>query len=52
MSALAVSTLVNSAKVDDRRCCQPREAAPEVPGKLDIRRKGSVKPDGQQTLGL
>ena len=50
MSALAVSSLVNSARIDDPRCCQPGESLPEAPEKLKISRRAS-KPD-QQTLGL
>jgi len=50
MSALAVSTLVNSARVDDPRCCQAGDVAP-VPQKLKITRRES-EPDQQLTLGL
>ena len=51
MSALAVSPLVNSARLDDPQCCQSVES-PEAPEKLRIVRKEPLKPDGQQTLGL
>jgi hypothetical protein len=38
MSVVAVSPLVNSAPVDDPRCCEPMESA-EVPEKLKITRR-------------
>jgi len=50
MAAVAVSPLVNSARVDDPRCCEA--AAPEVPQKLKITRKETGTPDGQETLGI
>jgi len=49
MSSLAVLPLVNSARVDDPRCCQPVELS-KVPEKLGIKRR-EAEPD-QQTLGL
>ncbi len=50
MISLAVSPLVNSARVDDARCCEPSESAPEVSPKLDVTRREFGKPDGQQDL--
>ena len=50
MSALAVSPLVNSARVDDPRCCQPGASVPQVFEKLKIKRRESGL--DQQTLGL
>ena len=51
MSALAVSPLVNSARLDDPRCCEAGNMAP-APQKLKITRREPVQPDEQQTLGL
>ena len=49
MSALAVSPLVNTAKIDDPRCCEP----PDLPARsLTIKRKAPANPDGQQTFGF
>jgi putative SOS response-associated peptidase YedK len=50
MSALAVSTLVNSARIDTPACCDPAGAPP--PPKLTIRRKKPSPPDSQQTFGF
>jgi len=50
MSAVAVSPLVNSARVDDPRCCQPGDPATEDLQKLKITRR-EPRAD-QQTLGL
>jgi len=49
MSALAVSPVVNSARVDDPRCCEPVESS-EGLQKLEITRQ-QPRTD-QQTLGL
>jgi len=43
MIALPVSPLVNSAKIDDPRCCEPADAPPPSP---------PAKPDTQQTFGF
>jgi len=51
MSALAVSALVNSGRVDDPRCCEAGDPAPEVREKLEIRRREPT-PDQQQTPGF
>jgi len=50
MSALAVSPLVNSARVDDPRCCEVGESAPVPLENLDITRRESKKQDEQQAL--
>ena len=47
MSVVAISPLINSARVDDPRCCLPGES-PAVSEKLKITRRES-EPD-QQTL--
>ena len=52
MAVVAVSPLVNSARVDDPRCCEAAASAPEAPQKLKITREGPGKPDGQETLGI
>ncbi len=51
MSALAVSPLVNSGRVDDRRCCEAGDVAP-VPQKLKIMRREPMPLDQQQMLGF
>ena len=51
MSVVAVSPLVNSARVDDPRCCEAGESAPVPSQKLKITRREPMKPD-QQTLGV
>ena len=51
MSVVAVSPLINSAKVEDPRCCEPGDPQPEVPAKLKITRREGVDVD-QQTLGF
>ena len=48
MSALAVSTLVNSARMDDEKCCEPEL----VQQKLVITRAVRDDSMGQQTLGF
>ncbi|HEX4083316.1 MAG TPA: SOS response-associated peptidase [Chthoniobacteraceae bacterium] len=51
MSAVEVPALVNSAAVDDPRCCEP--AAPGAPPpKLKIARKPPLPPDPQQSFGF
>jgi len=48
MTSLAVSPVVNSARVDDPRCCEPGESS-EDPEKLKITRR---EPEtDQQTWG-
>jgi hypothetical protein len=51
MSAMAVSPLVNSARVEDPRCCEAGDTA-SAPQKLKLRRREPIQPDQQQTLGL
>ena len=46
MSAVAVSPIVNSAKVDDSRCSEPDRSA----AKLAIARKEPANEDGRQTF--
>jgi len=49
MSELAVSPVVNSARVEYPRCCLPVES-PEVSGKLKITHQAAEL--DQQTLGF
>ena len=51
MSALAVSALVNSGRLDDPRCCEAGDMAP-ASQKLKLRRREPMQPDQQRTLGL
>jgi putative SOS response-associated peptidase YedK len=51
MTALPVSRLVNSARVDDSRCCDP-VAPGQPPATVKIRRKEAAEPDAQQTFGF
>jgi putative SOS response-associated peptidase YedK len=48
MSALAVSSIVNNARVDDFRCCEAWDCQ-EVPQRLVVTRGSTA---GQQTLGF
>jgi len=50
MTSLAVSPLVNSARVDDPRCCLPGDSVMVEPPKLEITRQ-QPRTD-QQTLGF
>jgi hypothetical protein len=50
MSALAVSPLINSGRVDDPRRCEPGDMLPEAPEKIEITRQ-KPEPD-QQMLGF
>jgi len=52
MSALEVSSLVNSGRVDDARCCEPADSVPIDPPPLKVTRKPMVKPDDQQMFGF
>jgi putative SOS response-associated peptidase YedK len=53
MAALEVSPLVNSASIDDPRCCEPGATrGAEAPRKLRIARDEPPKPGGQQTFGF
>jgi hypothetical protein len=46
MSAMAVSPLANSARVDDPQCCEPGMSAVPQP-RLKITRSEPKKPNGQ-----
>jgi putative SOS response-associated peptidase YedK len=50
MSALEVSPLVNSGRVDDPRCCEPAGSVDVPP--LKITRKEPVKQEDQATFGF
>jgi putative SOS response-associated peptidase YedK len=50
MSALEVSPLVNSAGIDDPRCCEPGGPAQVNAPPLKISRKPPAAPDTQQTF--
>ena len=53
ITALEVSPLVNSARLDDPRCCLACDLVEaEVPKKLWIKRNEAVKQDAQQTFGF
>jgi len=52
MSAVEVSPLVNTGRVDDARCCEPADSAPVDVPPLKIARKEPVKPDDQPTFGF
>ena len=53
MSALPVSPLVNSAKVDDPKCCEGWDSARiDIPSKVKMMRKEPAKTDSQQTFGF
>ena len=47
MAAVEVSPLVNSARVDDPRCCEPLGVPP-----LKMVRNEPMKQEDQQTLGF
>ncbi len=51
MSAVAVSPLVNSGRIDDARCCEPAGSG-EAPRRVTISRKGPATADGQGTFGF
>jgi len=52
MSALEVSPLVNSGRVDDARCCEPAGSVVIDAPPLKIKRKAPVVQDDQQTFGF
>lgn len=48
---MAVSLLVNRARVDDPKCCEPWDSASvDVPPKLKMTRKEPAKTDVQKTF--
>ena len=51
MNALAVSSVVNSAKIDDARCCEAWDCE-SVRQKLVIKRADGGKANAQQALGF
>jgi len=52
MSALEVSSMVNSGRVDDPRCCEPAGSVLVDVPPLKITREKPVKQDNQQTFGF
>jgi len=53
MAAIEVSSIINSAKIDDARCCEPAGAeGAEVPRKLTVTRKVATAQDCQQTFAF
>jgi hypothetical protein len=53
MSAVEVSPIVNSAKIDDARCSEPFDPGQvQEPKKLVINRRSKDAGDDQQTFGF